>query len=115
MARQEKVFKAFELLKQGQELLDEAGFMLVFDSYNDNGAYAVPKEVDFPDDFAVETGECKKSFEELTDASVFLMDCPIAIDIRGLYNDGQRLVDNVPYWWKGWNKFIKPQNAKENA
>ena len=115
MTRQKKVFKAFELLKQGQELLDEAGFMLVFDSYNDNGAYAVAKEVDFPDDFAVETGECKKSFEELTDASVFLMDCPIAIDIRGLYNDGQRLVDNVPYWWKGWNKFIKPQNAKENA
>ena len=63
MTRQDKVFKAFELLKQGQELLEEAGFKLIFDSYNDNGAYAVPKEVDFPDDFAVETGECEKSFE----------------------------------------------------
>ena len=70
MTRQEKVFKAFELLKQGQELLEEAGFKLIFDSYNDNGAYAVPKDVDFPDDFAVETGECKKSFEELTDARI---------------------------------------------
>lgn len=115
LTRQEKVFKALELLKQGQELLDEAGFMLVFDSYNDNGAYAVPKEVDFPDDCAVETGECSKSFEELTDASVFLMDCPTAIDVSGLYNDGQRLVDNVPKWWKGWDKFSKTKNAKENA
>lgn len=115
MKRQDKVFKALELLKQGQELLDEAGFRLVFDSYNDVGAYAVPKEVDFPDDCAVETGECGKSFEELTDASVFLMDCPIAVDISGLYNDGQRLVDNVPKWWKGWDKFIKPKKAKENA
>lgn len=115
MKRQEKVLKALDLLKQGQELLDEAGFMLVFDSYNDNGAYAVPKEVDFPDDFAVETGECDKSFEELTDAGDFLMDCPTAIEISGLYNDGQRLVDNVPKWWKGWNNFIKPKKAKEKA
>lgn len=29
LTRQEKVFKAIELLKQGQELLDEAGFTLV--------------------------------------------------------------------------------------
>ena len=108
MTRKEKVIKALELLQQGQELLDEAGFQLIFDSYNDDGAYAVPKDVDFPDDFAVETGECKKSFKELTDASVFLMDCPIAIEISGLYNDGKRLVDNVPKWWKGWGKFAKP-------
>ena len=106
MTRKEKVIKALDLLKQGQELLDEAGFMLVFDSYNDEGAYAVPKAVDFPDDCAVVTGECKKSFEQLTDASVFLMDCPTAVTISGLYNDGQRLVDNIPYWWKGWTKFI---------
>ena len=111
MTRQEKVIKALELLKQGQELLDEAGFMLVYDSYNDNGAYAVPKAVDFPDDCAVVTGKCKKSFEQLTDASVFLRDCPTAVDIIGLYNDGQRLVDNIPYWWKGWTKFIKPKKA----
>lgn len=115
MKRQEKVSKALDLLKQGQELLDEAGFKLVFDSYNDCGAYAVPKEVDFPDDYAVETGECDKSFEDLTDASEFLMDCPIAVDISGLYNDGQRLVDNVPKWWKGWSKFITSKKAKEKA
>ena len=107
MTRQEKVFKALELFKQGQELLDEAGFMLVFDSCNDDGAYAVPKEVDFPD-------ECGKH-NELPGAGDFLSDCPTAIAINGLYNDGNRYVDNVPYWWKGWTKFIKPKKAKEFA
>lgn len=102
MTRQEKVIKALELLKQGQELLDEAGFMLVLDSYNDEGAYAVPKAVDFPD-------ECGKH-KELPGAGNFLADCPIAIDISGLYNDGNRYVDNIPYWWKGWAKFSKKKD-----
>ena len=115
MTRQEKVFKAIKLFDEAKALLDEAGFMLVFDSYNDDGAYAVPKEVDFPDDCAVETGECDKSFDELTDAGEFLSDCPTVIEISGLYNDGTRLVDNVPKWWKGWDKFIKPKKAKEKA
>ena len=98
MTRKEKVIKALELLKQGQELLDEAGFMLVFDSYNDDGAYAVPKAVDFPDE--------PVKHKELPCASDFLSDCPTAISISGLYNDGNRYADNIPYWWKGWTKFI---------
>ena len=100
MTRKEKVIKALELLQQGQELLDEAGFQLIFDSYNDDGAYAVPKDVDFPDDW----GER----DDLPSAGDFLSNCPIAIEISGLYNDGKRLVDNVPKWWKGWGKFAKP-------
>ena len=99
MTRKDKVLKALELLQQGKELLDEAGFRLVFDSYNNDGAYAVPKEVDFPDNW----GER----DDLPDASDFLSDCPVAIEIIGLYNDG-RPVDNVPTWWKGWSDFAKP-------
>ena len=102
MTRKEKVIKALELLKQGQELLDEAGFMLVFDSYNDDGAYAVPKAVDFPD----EPGKHK----ERPRAGDFLSDCPTAISISGLYNDGNRYVDSIPYWWKGWTKFIEKKD-----
>lgn len=115
MTRQEKVFKAIKLFDEAKELLESAGFKLIFDSYNDTGVYAVPEQVDFPDDCAVETGECDKSFEELTDASVFLMDCPVVLEANGLYNDGTRLVNDVPKWWKGWNNFIKPKKAKENA
>jgi len=100
MKRKDKVLKAFELLQQGQELLEEAGFKLIFDSYNDDGVYAVPKEVDFPDD-------CGER-DDRPSASDFLSDCPIAIEIIGLYNDRMRFVDNVPKWWKGWSKFAKP-------
>jgi hypothetical protein len=105
--RKEKVLKAIKLMEEGKELLEEAGFKLIFDMYENCGAYAVPAEVDFPDDCDVETGECDKSFDDLIDAGEFLCDCPIAIEIDGLYNDGTRLVDNIPSWWKGWKKFIE--------
>lgn len=100
--RKEKFNQAMRLLKEGQDLLKEAGFKLLFDSYNDSGAYAVPTDVDFPDDCAVVTGVCKKSFDELTDAGDFLKGCPEVLEIDGLYNDGTRLVDNVPNWWTVW-------------
>ena len=97
MNRQEKVFKAIKLFDEAKALLEDAGFKLIFDSYNDDGVYAVPKEADFPDYDGDET--------ELTDAGKFLEDCPVVLAVDGLYNDGTRLVDDVPKWWKGWKQY----------
>lgn len=115
MTRQDKVVKAIELLDAANELLKSAGFKLIYDTYENTGVYAVPEKAVFTDDYAVETSKCGKSFDELTDASEFLLDCPTVLAVEGLYIDGTRLVDEIPYWWKGWSKFIKPKTAKEKA
>ena len=98
--RKENVLKAIKLMEQGKELLEEAGFKLVFDSYNDDGVYAVPEQVDFPD----------YCHGDDANAGKFLAECPFVITIDGLYNDGCRGATNIPSWWKGWRKFIEKKD-----
>ena len=100
MTRKEKVLKACELLKEGQKLLKEAGFRLLFDSYNDNGVFAIPEEVSFEDDLEQEDNPLY--------ADDFLSDCPVVLEAEGFYNEG-RIVESVPDWWKGWKKFLKEE------
>lgn len=97
--RKEKVLKAIKLMEEGKALLKEAGFKLVFDSYNDDGVYAVPEQVDFPDYGPYGPGEDANAGE-------FLGDCPVVIGVDGLYNDGSRGATDVPSWWKGWKEFL---------
>jgi hypothetical protein len=95
--RKEKLLKAIKLMEEGKALLEDAGFKLIFDSYNDDGVYAVPEQVDFPD-------YCQG---DDANAGKFLADCPVVIEVNGLYNDGSRGATDAPYWWKGWKKFIE--------
>ena len=92
--RKEKFNQAMRLLKEGQALLKEAGFKLMFDSYNDDGLYAVPEQVSFED----------WMHGDDADAGKFLENCPRVIEVDGLYNDGQRCVEDVPDWWKDWQE-----------
>jgi hypothetical protein len=94
--RKERVLKAIKMMEEGKALLEDAGFKLVFDSYNDDGVYAVPEQVDFPD----------YCHGDDANAGEFLADCPVVIEVDGLYNDGCRGATDVPYWWNGWKKFI---------
>lgn len=89
--RKEKFNQAMRLLKEGHDLLKEAGFKLIFDSYNDDGVYAVPDQVAFDDWMKGDT-----------DAGEFLNDCPRVIEVDGLYNDGSRGATDIPSWWTDW-------------
>ena len=90
--RKEKFNQAMRLLKEGHDLLKEAGFKLIFDSYNDDGVYAVPEQVDFPD----------YCHGDDANAGEFLADCPRVIEVNGLYNDGCRGATDIPSWWTDW-------------
>ncbi len=94
--RKEKVLKAIRLMEEGKALLKEAGFKLVFDSFNDDGVYAVPEQVDFPDVYPGDDAN----------AGEFLGDCPVVLGVAGLYNDGYRKATDVPSWWKGGKEFL---------
>lgn len=94
--RKEKVLKAIKLMEEGKALLKEAGFKLIFDSYNDDGVYAVPDEVDFPD----------YCHGDDANAGEFLEDCPQVIEVDGFYNDGCRGATDIPSWWTGWVDFL---------
>ena len=94
--RLEEARMAFDMLEKGTEMLANVGFRLVFDSYADSGLYAVPADVDFGDRHGDDPRE---------DAGEFLADCPVALSVEGVYNDGTRVADRVPDWWHGWSRF----------
>lgn len=94
--RTDTVIRAIKLIREGHSLLSAMGCRLMFDSYNDDGPYVVPKAVDFPD----------SSGPENTDAAEFLGKCPKIITVDGIYNDGSRGVDKVPRWWNSISKKI---------
>ena len=99
VSRKETVLKAIQMFKEAQELIEFAGFRLVFDSYNDNGLYAVPSSVTFDSSSDDDDSE--------TELNKFLADCPIVVEADGFYNDGTaNSVEDIPEWWKGWNNFL---------